>query len=296
MLYRGGNALAVTAASQEMPRVLEWLGAACGRAQFPRFFNRALMLAALILLPFLYRRIRRLQKPDRPVFQSGSRIPWKSGLVQIAVGFVITAGISWGLCCLIEASGAYVSRPNPPEMVRVVSRILVPVVVVALLEEWLFRGVLLGLWLRLTTPLKACLGTSVFFAFVHFLSLPEGQALSNPASWWAGFELLGKIGLHLMDPAFIVTDFITLAGIGMILAWARYRTGSLWFSIGLHAGWIAALKTFNLLNRSVEGHWLHPWGLGDTLRSGLLPLLSIVLVAGVCRWVLAYLKPRLIEV
>jgi membrane protease YdiL (CAAX protease family) len=283
LLYRGGHAFAETASSQEFPRVLEWLGAACGRADFSRYFNRSLMLAALILLPVLRWRIRGIHRSKQPKIASIVRAPWKSVMVQMVVGLIITGGISWGLCGLIEASGAYVLKPNPPDFMKVLSRVLFPVVVVALLEEWLFRGILLGLWMRFSKPLAACVGTSLFFAFVHFLSLPKGEVLSDPASGWAGYELLGKIGLHLMDPVIIITDFLALFAIGMILAWSRIRTGALWFSIGLHAGWIAALKMFSLLHRPVEGHWLFPWGLGDTLRSGLLSLLSILIVAGFCR-------------
>jgi uncharacterized protein len=283
LLYRGGHALAETASSQELPRVLEWLGAACGRAEFSRYFNRSLMLAALILLPVLRWRIRGIDRSEQPQIAPIVRLPWKSVMVHLMMGLIITGGISWGFCGLIEATGAYVLKPNPPGFMKVLSRVLFPAVVVALLEEWLFRGMLLGLWLRFSKTLAACVGTSLFFAFVHFLSLPKGEVLSDPASGWAGYELLGKIGLHLMNPVIIVTDFFTLFGIGMILAWCRIRTGALWFPIGLHAGWIAALKMFNLLNRPVEGHWLFPWGLGDTLRSGLLSLVSILIVAGLCR-------------
>ena len=72
----------------------------------------------------------------------------------------------------------------------------------------------------------------------------------------------------------------------MILARARLRTGALWFSIGLHAGWIAAFKGFNMLHRAVPVHELRPWGVGDSLRSGLLPMLALGVTAVVCHFVL----------
>jgi membrane protease YdiL (CAAX protease family) len=153
-----------------------------------------------------------------------------------------------------------------------------------LLEEWLFRGLLLGLWLKYTKPLAACLGTSLLFAFIHFLEPPAGMAIADPGSPWAGFELLGKIIFHFADPRFFVTDFATLFGIGMLLAWARLRTGALWFSIGLHGGWILAFKTYNLLYQDVETHPMHPWGIGDSLRSGLLPLATLMLTAVICQF------------
>jgi hypothetical protein len=64
------------------------------------------------------------------------------------------------------------------------------------------------------------------------------------------------------------------------------RTGALWFSIGLHAGWVAAFKGFNLLYRGVDDHPLRPWGVGDDLRSGILPLLALGVTAIVCHFAL----------
>ena len=64
---------------------------------------------------------------------------------------------------------------------------------------------------------------------------------------WRALKLLGKILLHFTEPMFFITDFATLLAIGLILAWAVLRTGALWFSIGLHAGWIMSFKAFNIL-------------------------------------------------
>ena len=83
-----------------------------------------------------------------------------------------------------------------------------------------------------------------------------------------------------------MTEFATLFAVGMILAWARLRTGALWFSIGLHAGWVLAFKTFNLLYVAVVPHPLRPWGIGESLKSGLLPLLTLALTALVCQFAL----------
>ena len=36
-----------------------------------------------------------------------------------------------------------------------------------------------------------------------------------------------------------------------------------------------AFKAFNLFYQMVPGHPLRPWGVGDSLRSGILPLLTL---------------------
>jgi membrane protease YdiL (CAAX protease family) len=201
-------------------------------------------------------------------------------------GCIIAAGLLWGLGAILDAAGAYVPKQQAPAAGKLLSKALVPAVAVALVEEWLFRGVLLGLWLRFARPVTACAGTALVFAFLHFLNPPAGSVIADPAHVLAGFQLLGKILLHFTDPLFFLTDFASLLAAGLILAWARVRTGALWFSIGLHAGWIAAFKAFNLFYQEVSDSPLRPWGIGENLRSGVLPLLTLGITAVICHFVL----------
>ena len=57
-LYQAGKAFAGATEKHDFPAILEWLGAACGRASFSRYYGRALVASAIILLPFLFSRIR----------------------------------------------------------------------------------------------------------------------------------------------------------------------------------------------------------------------------------------------
>ena len=276
--YQAGKSLAAAAAAGELSAFSEWLGAAAGRAKFSRFFNRCLVFSALVLLPVLLWRMRRLRAEGRAAVAPLAKVGWKSALLQVAAGLVIAGGILWGLGMVAEALGAFEPRPVP-QAKKLVGKILIPSLIVPPLEEWLFRGMLLGLWLGIARPAAACVGTSLCFAFLHFLEPPGGTVIADPTSPTAGFELLSLILLHFVEPMFFVTDYAVLFSIGMILALARLRTGALWFPIGLHAGWIAAFKGFNLFFTAVDGHPLHPWGIGESLRSGLLPLLALGLTA-----------------
>lgn len=291
-LYRAGTSLGEAAATRDLPAFFEWLGNAGAGAKYSRYYSRSLSFSALLLLPFLLRRIRLVKAGSLCVDEAASRFSWKCGLLQTAAGFVVAGGLLWGLGMLLHHWGAYVANPKTLSLGKVIGSIAIPAIAASLVEEWLFRGVLLGLWLRFSKPQAACVGTSLFFAFIHFLEPPAGSAITDPASPLAGFELLGKIMLHFTNPQFFVTDFATLFVIGMILSWARLRTGSLWFPIGLHAGWIFAFKGYNLLYRGVPSHAVHPWGLGDSLRSGLLPMLTLALTVGVCRIVLERFDPK----
>ena len=285
-IYQGGKALAATAESRELPGILEWLGAACGKSKFARFYSRTLSFSALIFLPFLFRRIRSLRAGDKPPSSTNTKAHWKSMPIQILTGWMISAGLLWGLVMVLQALGVYMPDPHPPKISKFLAAVLVPTVAAPIIEELVFRGLLLGLWLKSARPLMACVGTSLLFAFLHFLEPPVGFAILDPAAPTAGFELLGRIFLHFADPRFLVTDFATLFVIGMILAWARVHTSALWFSIGLHAGWVMVFKTCNLLFVDVSGHPLHPWGVGQNIRSGLLPMITLGLTAALCHFVM----------
>ena len=281
-LYQAGNHLARATAAGDLPAILEWLGAACGRAEFSRFFSRSLLLAALLTMPMLFWRIRMVRAASAGRVDSCVRVGWGPALIQIAVGCVIAAGMLWALGLLLKGQGAFILKPNSLGFGKLMGKILVPALVVPPLEEWLIRGVLLGMWLKFARPLAACVGTSLFFAFIHFLKPPDGWVIADPASPLAGFELLGKVLLHFTNPQFFVTDFATLFLGGMILAWARVRTNALWFSIGLHAGWIAGFKAFNQLYQPAERHL---WGIGETF-SGIFPMVTLGLTAVACHFAL----------
>ncbi len=287
-LYQGGKWLAATAEVRELPALLESIAGSCGRAKLDRFYDRALLLSAVLLLPFLRSRIRELRAishigPDRR-----KHYPWQSIVVQIATGCILAGGLLWAMGMLLETVGAYSAKSAPPQAGRIFSKVVIPAIAAPLVEEWLFRGILLGLWLRFAKPVAACIGSSLVFAFMHFLEPGPGTVIADPTHPLAGFQLVGNFLAHFTDPLFFSTEFAVLFGVGCILAWARVRTGALWFPIGLHAGWVAAFKGFNVLHVAVDDHPLRPWGIGSGLSSGLVPLLALVITAGVCHFVMLW--------
>jgi uncharacterized protein len=292
-IYRFGKNLAAKAAAQDLSAFQEWLGASAGRAELDRYFSRAMVFSALILLPFLLRRLKTLKKSanrlEEPV---KSRLPWSLRISQWLAALIIAAGLLWSLGIVLELAGAYTPRPDFPKFSKLLNKAIIPALSASIIEEWLFRGLLLGVWLRIAKPVAACIGVSFVFAVVHFMEPPAGAEISDPAHYLAGFQLLAAIFSNYANPQFIAAELATLFSVGLILAYTRIRTGSLWFPIGLHAGWIFALKGFNLLHRGVEESPLRPLWIGDSLRSGLLPLLTLGLTAVICFFVLKILSPK----
>jgi membrane protease YdiL (CAAX protease family) len=226
---------------------------------FETFFHRAILIAAALLLwPLLcishVRRMADLGLAPNP--------RWGRDL---CVGAVLAAIPL--LCCggLLIAFHAYSFRH-----IFAWSRfgkVLAASIAVPLIEEWFFRGIVLGVLLRTGRKYMPILVVSALFAAVHFLKAPERT--SAVVTWSSGLNSIANSFGRLGDPMMLVSAFATLFLIGCVLADARVLTRSLWLSIGLHAGWIFGSGAFSLLARRQT--LALPW-LGKNLLVGIIPL------------------------
>jgi membrane protease YdiL (CAAX protease family) len=85
----------------------------------------------------------------------------------------------------------------------------------------------------------------------------------------------------------VVPGFLNLTLAGALLALAYQHTGNLYFSIGLHAGWIFWLKFYGFFTRDVASANAWFWGTRK-LIDGWLALIVLALVG----LVLLKLMPR----
>ena len=283
-IYTAGMNLAADARENDLAPILESIGRSAGRADLDRYFSRALLFSVLALLPVFLFRLRLIKRsfPSREVVKS-PRLSWKARLLDLAAAFLIAAGSLWVLGVALQSFGAFASDSEAPGFSKLITKAALPALGAAVVEEWLFRGLLLGVWLRVAKPVTAILGTSLLFAFVHFMQPPANVEIADPGAAFAGFHLLGLIFLNFTDPQFIAAELAVLFTLGLLLAATRYRTGSLWFPIGLHAGLVFAFKAFNLLHDSRPSA-LRPLWIGDSLRSGVLPVFTLLVMGGIC-WV-----------
>ena len=261
---------------------LFWAGHALGGAfpalgwlretDFQRYFDRAMFLAALVLLWPAVRALRiggwrdlGLQ-PDPRAWQ------------HAAGGFLAAGGLLWLLGAGFWQLGVYAPRSALP--LRDLGAFLGSALAVALAEEAFFRGVLLGLARRTARPTTALIFVSALFAVLHFFK-PPPRAVEPPAvHWFSGFEFLPKTFWQWHQPLLVAGGFTTLFVVALVLGYARLRTRSLWLPIGLHAGWVFGLKSFNKVSRHVSppNFWI-----GDDLLHGLAPVLMVGLT-GVIVW------------
>jgi membrane protease YdiL (CAAX protease family) len=226
---------------------------------FETFFHRALLLGALL---FLWPLVRSLKLSGwRELGLEGNRSRWR----DVAAGVAIAAVPLLCLAGVLVQLGIYQMRPSVavgPIFERALSAVVVP-----LIEEPLFRGLILGVLLRAGASFAAKLWTSAFFSILHFLKAPDGT--STEVTWTSGFASIANAFHQFQQPLLVLGGFTTLFLLGWILAEARIRTRSLWLPIGLHGGWIFAAALFGkLARRQAE---MLPW-IGRNLLVGLAPL------------------------
>jgi len=239
---------------------------------FHRYFTRVLQIAAIVLLVplLLWLRI----KGVREFGLEKNFLRWRD----------LLAGLALALVPLVALEAAYLAfdvyRLNPQPAGKL-ARILGSAVFVAALEEFLFRGVLLGLAAKAWGRWPAALGISAIFAAVHFLK--PTTASIDQVQWWSGFAQLGAVFSSISLAAPAVFAFVSLLAAGCVLAMAALATRSLWLPIGLHAGWIFGQQGFQWLAkfRPKPGDALLPWvgpnQVSGAVPTGLLPLAVLLL-------------------
>ena len=163
-------------------------------------------------------------------------------------------------------------------------RILATAGGVALVEELLFRGFLLGMLLRALRPLPAALVSSAIFAAVHFLR--PSRSPVGEVTWWSGFEQAATVFHAWPVWPLWAWGLATLMVAGMLLAWTVLRTRALWLGIGVHAGWVLSQQGFHWLAKPVSRGaedllpWLGPRLVSGAVPTGLWPLAALFLAVG----------------
>lgn len=105
-----------------------------------------------------------------------------------------------------------------------------------LLEEGLFRGLLLGDAVRRLGSLGGVALASLFFAATHFLGASQRwRAVPEPAG-----NAIDVVGAIVAGSARMIQEwpeFVGLTLVGVVLSFLRLRTGHAYLAMGVHAGW-----------------------------------------------------------
>jgi membrane protease YdiL (CAAX protease family) len=127
-----------------------------------------------------------------------------------------------------------------PQMLMKGGKGILTAIVVSVLEEAIFRGVLYGRLASRWGHWIAAMSSSLVYAVVHFIA-PDKNFVYPGWSPTVGFEYMGVIVGRLASDG-VLQGIFGLFLVGLVLCEAYRRARSLWLSIGLHAGWVFALK------------------------------------------------------
>jgi len=182
---------------------------------------------------------------------------WRAHLARgFLLGFISLAIVGAG--ALIAGVRTWHVDPASPPLAFVLVGAALTAAIVAVLEEALFRGAIFGTLRRKNHWLIALLLSSAIYSIVHFFQRAPIRAAQ--ITWSSGLELLPQMVRGFADLQQIVPGFFVLVLAGAILAAACQRTGSLYFSIGLHAGWIFWAQSYPVLTKQ-HATPVHPfWG------------------------------------
>jgi hypothetical protein len=239
------------------------------RMPFARYVNRALLITALLGLPFFIRAAGIRRWADVGV--APGLVRWR----RFAAGFGLGFGSLAVVCAIALVAGGRLPRPRTPgDLAAQFLGALATALVVGVIEELLFRGAFFGGLRRAIGWRSALAASSVLYGIVHFMARP-----ANPPTvdWLSGLRVLPSMLAGMTELQTLIPGFLSLTLAGVILGLAYQWTGELSASIGIHAGWIFWLKYYGLVTRSAPDADVWFWGT-RRLTDGWLAFVSIVVV------------------
>jgi membrane protease YdiL (CAAX protease family) len=251
------------------------------RIPFSRIFNRFFMISGVILF-FAYRPLLKIESPS----QLGLT-PRTEAMRDIVIGLCLALGSMLVLGVIMSLNGVYKPflRLSVSESVAEYVQALLTGFTVGFLEEIFFRGIIFRGLLEDWKPLPAFLAANLFYSALHFVKPGQHYFLSG-IDPWAGVRHLFSTFTPFLELSEIAPGLIGLLLIGIVLSYAFLRTGTLYFAIGLHAGWIISIKTvrvFGDYQRENLG-----WLFGSTdpkIVSGVVTWVGVILVGVAVHWI-----------
>lgn len=224
-----------------------------GEVRADRVLYRSAMLMAAIGIWPLLRRLRLNDRAGLGLGQSWPQIRWtwvRGFLYGVFILGILGGGlVLLGIRPLKPLDAALALMLAKTAVVALISGLLI-----GLIEEIFFRGILFGGLRRHYRWLVTALITSLFYAFLHFVR--PTPPVDLPIGWDTGFVMLAGALHKYASPGLYYDSFIALFMVGMFLALVRERSGGIALGMGMHAGWVFVIK---LTKKATETDWQSPF-------------------------------------
>jgi membrane protease YdiL (CAAX protease family) len=220
---------------------------------FPRIFDRTVMVTLLVALLCFARPLRLVE-----LLREGFARP-RVNLVRVGAGLLlalVAVGALFGIAAYIGSSHSIPFR----EIAVRASNVVVAALVIAIIEEGFFRAFLLGGMERDFGSGGAVLISSAVYAIAHVVRSPAHYYLTgiHPG---AGMRDLAESAVRLAHPVTAFPDLLGLFLLSVALGEAFLLSRTVYFSIGMHAGFVLGAKSWPAIAQGVRvPRWLAGWG------------------------------------
>lgn len=220
--------------------VHEALASRLTTSDFPRWFDRMRWVPVLLSLPWLLRFTG---------CHSLAAIGFDNQRTRLIDGFI--AGVAmFSIVAAVQISvggmalSSSVSRSGFALLPEWMLNAIIAGFAIAILEEPLFRGLVLRVFYTGFRPVSGCFLASLFFALAHFKKVEWPE--EAPVHAWAGLQVAAQTVVAFASH-FQWIPFVNLFFAGLLLNFVALRSQSLWPCIGLHAGWVTFRKVYEKL-------------------------------------------------
>ena len=236
---------------------------------FPRIFDRTVMATLLIAMLFAARSLNL-----GTLLRSGFSHPAAPSVARAIRGFVVAmCAMAIIFALALTIGGGTVG--DHQAAVALIPKYFLSAIVIAFIEEAFFRAFLLGGMKSDFGNRVALIASAAIYAVAHLVRSPARFYVTGyePA---AGLITLAHSIDQFTDPAIAIPTLIGLFLLGIVLGEAYILTGSVYFSIGLHCGFVLGSKLWPkiILNRAAIPWWIAGGG-------------AIPLIGGAAAWIIA---------
>ncbi|MGH7779216.1 MAG: CPBP family glutamic-type intramembrane protease [Candidatus Binataceae bacterium] len=224
------------------------------RIPFPRIFDRVVMVALFCVILYAARSLRLFA-----LLRAGFKNPRDGGsraLRGFATAIVVMAILFASALALGAARDAVVSRA-----IKVLPKYIAAAIAIGILEEAFFRAFLFGGMCEDFGRTGAIAASAAIYALAHLVRSPAHFYVTG-LDLTAGMRTLAGSGAQFAHPATALPTLFGLFLLGIVLAQAYVVTGSVYFSIGLHSGFVLGSKLWPkmIAERAILPGWLAGWG------------------------------------